>query len=100
MATKPFTWTTIHGDIYEAYLSLSTKSNDWVPLRNLRPLVEQQFGHSQDAIAAALLEMGAAEEAQLVPDSNRKVLTEADHANALRYGRSDDARHLVAIWED
>ncbi len=100
MATKPFTWTTIHGDIYDAYLRLATKPNCWVRLAKLRPLVEQLFGHSQDEIAAALLEMDKAQEACLAPDSNRKTHTDADRENAVRHGRNGEDKHLVGIWED
>ena len=44
-----------------------------------------------------LLKMVRTGYAHLVPDSNRKVLTDEDHAAAIRIGGED--KHLMAIEE-
>ncbi|CCH28388.1 hypothetical protein ABZ816_28800 [Actinosynnema sp. NPDC047251] len=80
--------------IRTAYLALSVKSQDWVRLAKLRP---QLNGAERDEVDAALLAMVQTGTVHLAPDSNRKVLTEADHAAAIRIAGEDN--HLVAIEE-
>ncbi|XVS65552.1 hypothetical protein ACQPYE_05690 [Actinosynnema sp. CA-299493] len=80
--------------IRAAYLALSVKPQDWVRLAKLRPELN---GADKDEVDAVLLEMVKTGSVHLAPDSNRKVLTEADHAAALRIAGEDN--HLVAIEE-
>ncbi|MGW5052749.1 hypothetical protein [Actinokineospora sp. NPDC004072] len=80
--------------IRAAYLDLSVKPQDWVRLAKLRPRLD---GAERSEVDAVLLRMVRAGEAHLAPDSNRKVLTEADHAAAIRVGNED--KHLMAIEE-
>ncbi|RKT52826.1 hypothetical protein [Saccharothrix australiensis] len=80
--------------IRAAYLALSVKPQDWVRLAKLRPKLN---GAERDEVDAVLLEMVRTGTVHVAPDSNRKVLTEADHAAALRIGGEDN--HLVAIEE-
>jgi hypothetical protein len=76
-----------------AYLDLSVKPQDWVRLARLRPKVDAD----KTDVDEVLLRMVKAGEAHLAPDSNRKVLTAADHAAAIRVGSED--KHLMAIEE-
>ncbi|QFZ16977.1 hypothetical protein [Saccharothrix syringae] len=80
--------------IRAAYLELSAKPQDWVRLARLRPRLN---GADRDEVDAVLLEMVRTGTVHLAPDSNRKVLTEADHAAAIRIAGEDN--HLVAIEE-
>ncbi|ROP38192.1 hypothetical protein [Saccharothrix texasensis] len=80
--------------IRAAYLALSVKPQDWVRLAKLRPELN---GADKEEVDAVLLGMFKAGEVHLVPESNRKVLTEVDHAAAIRIGSED--KHLMAIEE-
>lgn len=80
--------------IRAAYQALSVKPQDWVRLARLRPELN---GAERDEVDAVLLEMVKTGTVHLAPDSNRKVLTEADHAAAIRVAGEDN--HLVAIEE-
>ena len=80
--------------IRAAYLELSVKPQDWVRLAKLRPRLN---GAEKDEVDAVLLEMVKTGTVHLAPDSNRKVLTDADHAAAVRVAGEDN--HLVAIEE-
>ncbi|MFE9746392.1 hypothetical protein ACFYOT_15925 [Saccharothrix saharensis] len=80
--------------IRAAYLELSVKPQDWVRLAKLRPKLN---GADKEEVDAVLLEMVKTGTVHLAPDSNRKVLTDADHAAAVRVAGEDN--HLVAIEE-
>ncbi|MFE2755020.1 hypothetical protein ACFXGA_23760 [Actinosynnema sp. NPDC059335] len=80
--------------IRAAYQALSVKPQDWVRLARLRPELN---GADRDEVDAVLLEMFKNGEIHLVPESNRKALTEADHEAAIRIGSED--KHLMAIEE-
>lgn len=80
--------------IRAAYLDLSVKPQDWVRLAKLRPMLN---GAGKDEVDGALLKMVRGGTVHLAPDSNRKVLTDADHAAAVRVGSED--KHLMAIEE-
>ncbi|MFJ6675949.1 hypothetical protein ACIQMJ_33030 [Actinosynnema sp. NPDC091369] len=80
--------------IRAAYLELSVKPQDWVRLAKLRPKLN---GAEKDEVDDVLLEMFKNGEIHLVPESNRKALTEADHAAAIRIGSED--KHIMAIEE-
>ncbi|MFC7614475.1 hypothetical protein ACFQV2_14045 [Actinokineospora soli] len=76
------------------YLDLSVKPQDWVRLAKLRPRLD---GAPREEVDDVLLKMVKEGVAHLAPDSNRKVLTDADHAAAIRVAGEDN--HLLAIEE-
>jgi hypothetical protein len=78
--------------IRKVYLDLSVKPQDWVRLAKLRPRLN---GADRTEVDAQLLKMVKAGTTHLAPDSNRKVLTDADHTAAIRIGSED--KHLMAI---
>ena len=80
--------------IRAAYQELSTKPQDWVRLAKLRPKLN---GAGKDEVDQTLLAMTRSGLVHLAPDSDRKSLTEADRAAAVRIGKED--KHLVAIEE-
>jgi hypothetical protein len=80
--------------IRAAYLDLSAKPQDWVRLAKLRPKLN---GAAKGEVDEVLLKMVKTGTVHLVPDSNRKVLTDADHTAAVRIGSED--KHLLAIEE-
>jgi hypothetical protein len=80
--------------IRAVYLDLSVKPQDWVRLAKLRPRLN---GADKSEVDEVLLKMVRTGTVHLAPDSNRKVLTDADHAAAVRIGNED--KHLVAIEE-
>lgn len=80
--------------ITQAYLELGDGYQDWVRLAKLRPKLD---GAGREEVDETLLRMVKAGTTHLVPDSNRKVLTEEDHAAAIRIGGED--KHLMAIEE-
>lgn len=80
--------------IRRAYEELSVKPQDWVRLAKLRPKLN---GAEKEEVDKTLLTMVRTGLVHLAPDSNRKVLTDADHAAAIRIGKED--KHLVAIEE-
>jgi len=80
--------------IREAYQELSVKPQDWVRLAKLRPKLN---GAGKDEVDQVLLAMARTGLVHLAPSSNRKALTEDDHAAAIRIGSQD--KHLMAIEE-
>ncbi|GAA3013036.1 hypothetical protein [Actinokineospora diospyrosa] len=80
--------------IRRVYEELSVKPQDWVRLAKLRPELN---GAAKSEVDEVLLAMVRAGDTHLAPDSNRKVLTEADHAAAVRIGGEDN--HLMAVDE-
>ena len=80
--------------IREVYLDLSAGPQDWIRLARIRPRLD---GAEKSEVDETLLKMIKTGTAHLAPDSNRKVLTEADHAAAVRVGGED--KHLLAIEE-
>lgn len=80
--------------IRAVYLDLSVKPQDWVRLAKLRPELN---GADKGEVDEVLLKMMKTGTVHLAPDSNRKVLTEADHTAAVRIGGED--KHLMAIEE-
>lgn len=77
-----------------AYQELSVKPQDWVRLAELRPKVN---GAGKDEVDQVLLAMARTGLVHLAPDSDRRALTDADRAAAIRIGKED--KHLVAIEE-
>ncbi|HEX7305505.1 hypothetical protein [Lentzea sp.] len=80
--------------IRQVYLDLGDGYQDWVRLAKVRPRLN---GADRNDVDETLLKMVKEGSAHLVPDSNRKVLTEEDHAAAIRVGGED--KHLMAIEE-
>jgi hypothetical protein len=79
--------------VRQVYLELGDGYQDWVRLAKIRP----RLSADRDEVDETLLKMVKTGTAHLVPDSNRKVLTEEDHAAAIRIG--DEDKHLLAIEE-
>lgn len=84
--------TDIATDIAAAYRSLATKQGDWVRLAELRPLLD---GTARDDVDRALKAMSRSGQANLAPDPDRKSLTAADRAAAIRIGGEDN--HLLVV---
>ena len=80
--------------IREAYEELSMKPQDWVRLAKLRPRLNGADKDEVDQVLRAMTRTGLV---HLAPSSNRKALTDADHAAAIRIGSEE--KHLVAIEE-
>jgi hypothetical protein len=74
------------------YEDLSVKQQDWVRLSKLR----EALGNPDDVeMRRVLLAMIRTGRVHLAPSSNRKGLTDADRAAAIRIGGED--KHLIAI---
>ncbi|MEV7551530.1 hypothetical protein AB0N89_18055 [Amycolatopsis sp. NPDC089917] len=80
--------------IRDVYAELSVGVQDWIRLARLRPKLN---GADKDEVDATLIKMAKTNTVHLAPDSNRKVLTDADHAAAVRVGGED--KHLIVIEE-
>ncbi|MEU7477755.1 hypothetical protein AB0A63_17320 [Lentzea sp. NPDC042327] len=80
--------------IKQVYLELGDGYQDWVRLAKLRPRLD---GAEREEVDQTLLKMVKDGSTHLVASANRKVLTDEDHAAAIRIGGED--KHLVAIEE-
>lgn len=80
--------------IRTAYEALSVKPQDWVRLAKLRPRLNGAEKNEVDQVLLAMTRTGLV---HLAPDSDRKMLTDADRDAAIRIGKED--KHLVAIEE-
>ncbi|ALG06193.1 hypothetical protein [Kibdelosporangium phytohabitans] len=80
--------------IRAVYFDLAVKPQEWIRLARIRPMLD---GEDKSDVDKALLKMMKEGKAYLAPDSNRKVLTEADHEAAVSVGGED--KHLIAIEE-
>ncbi len=78
--------------IRTAYRKLARSPRDWVGLVDLRPMLGDAPTQDVDAVLKALSMTGRV---HLVPESNRKALTSADHNAAIRIGGEDS--HLLSI---
>ncbi|MGA6165292.1 hypothetical protein [Amycolatopsis magusensis] len=76
------------------YSELSVGVQDWIRLARIRPKLN---GADKSEVDEVLLKMTKTGTVHLAPDSNRKVLTDADHEAAVRVGGED--KHLIAIEE-
>lgn len=75
-----------------AYAALATGPGAWVTLTRIRPF----FGDVDVAdMDEALVRLSLADDVDLVPENNQKVLTDADRAASIRVGGQD--KHLLAI---
>jgi len=77
-----------------AYKSLSSKPNRFVKLTELRPLIG---GKDREDVDKTLIAMFRSGDVHLSPDSDRRNLTDADRAAAIRVGNED--KHLIAFSE-
>ncbi|HVV25052.1 MAG TPA: hypothetical protein VHF06_36815 [Pseudonocardiaceae bacterium] len=82
----------IESRIRVAYRKLAPAPRDWVGLAELRSMLG---GAPTDEVDAVLKQLSRSKQIRLVPDSNRKALTAADHAAAIRIGGEDN--HLISI---
>ncbi|HEX5401312.1 MAG TPA: hypothetical protein VFX16_03310 [Pseudonocardiaceae bacterium] len=82
----------IESRIRAAYRELAPAPRDWVALADLRLKLGDAPRKDVDAVLKA---MSSVKQAVLVPDSNRKALTPADHEAAIRVG--GEANHLLSI---
>jgi hypothetical protein len=80
--------------IRTVYLDLSVGPQDWIRLARIRPKLN---GAGKSDVDDVLLKMMKTGTVHLAPDSNRKVLTDADHEAAIRVGGED--KHLIAMEE-
>ncbi|OLF12434.1 hypothetical protein BLA60_10140 [Actinophytocola xinjiangensis] len=80
--------------IREVYRELSIKPQDWVRLARIRPELN---GADHTEVDETLLTMIKTGTVHLAPQSDRKALTDEDHAAAIRVGSQD--KHLLAIEE-
>lgn len=80
--------------IREVYHDLSDGPQDWIRLARVRPRLNGADKSEVDEVLLRMLKTGTV---HLAPDSNRKMLTEADHEAAVRIGGED--KHLIAIEE-
>ncbi|WP_372664852.1 hypothetical protein [Amycolatopsis kentuckyensis] len=78
--------------IRSAYRELAKEPRGWVGLKELRPKLG---GASSSDVDALLKKLSGAGEVHLVPEDNRKALTEADREAAIRIGGEDN--HLISI---
>jgi hypothetical protein len=86
------TTTEIETRIRTAYRKLAHSPRDWVGLVDLRPLLGDAPTEDVDTV---LKDLSRAGRVHLVPESNRKALTAADHDAAIRIGGEDN--HLLSI---
>ncbi len=80
--------------IRRVYLELATRPKEWIRLARLRPKLN---GAEKAEVDQTLVRMMKTELVHLSPDSDRKGLTDADHAAAIRIGKED--KHFVLIEE-
>jgi hypothetical protein len=78
--------------IISAYDALADEPKAWVNLRRLRPFFADM---SRDDLDEALRRLVEEEGVNVAPEPNRRLLTEADTAAALRVGGQEN--HLLAI---
>lgn len=79
--------------IRAAYQELKKKPQDWVRLADLRPRLSGADRNDVDRVLLVMTTDGLT----LAPDSDRRAVTDADRAAAIRIGSED--KHLVAIEE-
>jgi hypothetical protein len=84
----------LEDQIRAAYQSLAASPREFVRLTEIRALLN---GTDKSKVDGVIKQMSRDGIAHLAPDSNRKVLTDADHRAAIRVGGED--KHLLAIEE-
>ncbi|WP_026425921.1 hypothetical protein [Actinokineospora inagensis] len=78
--------------VREAYQKLAQAPGEWVGLARLRSLLGDVPTEEVDEV---LRELSRTRQVRLVPESNRKALTPADHEAAVRVG--GEGNHLISI---
>lgn len=78
--------------IRSAYRTLASEPRDLVRLTDLRPLLGDA---PREAVDAALRQLSRARQANLFPQANQKVLSQADRQAAVRIGNEDC--HLISL---
>lgn len=80
-------------DVKSAFAAAKAKhpNSDWVSLVDLRP----QLGGTRAEQDATLKAMSRAGKLHIVPEDNRKALTQADHDASIHVGGDDN--HLVML---
>lgn len=82
----------VEAKVREVYAELATEPQDWIRLARIRARLA---GADRELVDEALRRMMRGGTVHLTPESNTKVLTDADRAAALREGSED--LHLIAI---
>ncbi|GHF49850.1 hypothetical protein FHX82_003810 [Amycolatopsis bartoniae] len=90
-SAEPLTEEEIERRIRENYRKLVRSPDGWVGLADLRPLI----GAPAEEVDVVLKKLSRAGKAHLVPEPNRKALTEKARQAAFRLGGEDN--HLVRI---
>ena len=75
-----------------AYGALAHEPGAWVALSRLRPFFADE---DRVDVEAALLRLSRAPDVNFIPESNQKILTDADRAASIHIGDQD--KHLLAI---
>ncbi|HEX6358217.1 hypothetical protein [Actinophytocola sp.] len=78
--------------ITSAYRQLAEKQGDYVPLAQLR---QRLNGADRSEVDRVLKEMSKTKRAELTPHPDRRALTDADRAAAIRIGGEDN--HLLVV---
>lgn len=81
----------IENKVREAYESLVREPGDWAGIVDVRNRLGEQFDRAE--VDRVLKDMNRRGVVVIAPESNRKALTEEDHAAALRLGGEDN--HLI-----
>lgn len=79
--------------VRDVYKALSVKKQDWIRLARIREALGDDVDQAE--VTRVLKTMIRGGTVHLAPDSNRKVLTQADHDAAVQM--SGEAYHLLAI---
>ncbi|SDL73614.1 hypothetical protein SAMN05216298_4974 [Glycomyces sambucus] len=85
---------TLGDRVLSAYRELCGERPDWVPLLALR---KRLGGEDRSEVDKSLVELHAAREIELIPESNRGMLTDEDRDAAIWLG--GEHRHLIRIGE-
>lgn len=83
--------TEVEQAVYLTYLELAEYPQDWIRIARIHDHLPYHPDDITDAIAS-LVHSG---DADIAPESNTKVLTQEDHAAAIRIG--SEACHLIAF---
>ncbi|WP_328344764.1 hypothetical protein [Micromonospora sp. NBC_00421] len=78
--------------IVDTIHQLAAEPDAWVSLTRLRAALPTT--HNRDAVDTALRNLDRKRAVDIAPEDNMRMMTEADHAAALRHGGQD--RHLIA----
>src|SRR5215470_17711663 len=81
--------------IAAAWQHLASQPQEWIRLARIRALLDTP---DEGQLRQTLITMIRTGMVHLAPDSNRKVLTDADHDAAIRIG--GEAKHLLTFEAD